>query len=246
MAQLVSCALLAVLLFIASVEAEGNGVNNPNCIMKDPATGDTYNLNALANPSADYPATSTDGRTYYANMCIPVITEGCPQNSAGCQYAVSVSKWFSLGDVSTFTLTAAGNADGAGAKGVVIDFIKGTDGRSAKYVMICDPTASPASGTVSVAESTAPAKQYTYTWKTSYACPVGGGISPGSILLISLACGVFLYVVVGLIVKKFVMHAEGTDIIPNKDFWTSVPGLVQHGGQYVYGKIFKRNQYQSV
>jgi hypothetical protein len=86
---------------------------------------------------------------------------------------------------------------------------------------------------------------YFFTWKTSYACPVTpsheieGGLSGGSILLImyttinkitefnSFFTTATVYFAGGLIFLKFVRHAEGVSMVPNVEFWSSLPGLVK-------------------
>eukprot|EP01028_Stygiella_incarcerata_P012982 TRINITY_DN81011_c0_g1_i1.p1 TRINITY_DN81011_c0_g1~~TRINITY_DN81011_c0_g1_i1.p1 ORF type:complete len:2123 (-),score=413.47 TRINITY_DN81011_c0_g1_i1:321-6689(-) len=53
-------------------------------------------------------------------------------------------------------------------------------------------------------------------------------ISGGSIFLIVLACLIFLYLVIGVIVN-LVRGKRGKEIIPNYSFWRSLPGLVADG-----------------
>jgi len=85
---------------------------------------------------------------------------------------------------------------------------------------------------------------YYFTWTTEFACPVsgphaggGGGLSGGSILLIILLVVAVVYLVGGILFKKFRMHAEGIDMIPNLGFWTSLPGLVKDGNVWLFRKI---------
>ena len=78
---------------------------------------------------------------------------------------------------------------------------------------------------------------YFFTWTTSAACPEGGsgsggligktGLSGGSIFLIILLCCVVIYLVAGIVFKKVRMQAHGVEMIPNIDFWSSLPGLVR-------------------
>ncbi len=36
-----------------------------------------------------------------------------------------------------------------------------------------------------------------------------------------------VYLVVGIVVSKFALHKEGSEIIPNKSFWKDLPFLVK-------------------
>jgi hypothetical protein len=40
---------------------------------------------------------------------------------------------------------------------------------------------------------------------------------------------VFVYFAAGIAIKKFKFHAEGKELIPNVEFWASLPGLVKVG-----------------
>ncbi|KJE91134.1 hypothetical protein CAOG_02315 [Capsaspora owczarzaki ATCC 30864] len=67
-------------------------------------------------------------------------------------------------------------------------------------------------------------------------CPVaseGGGISGGSILLAIFFPSVFVYLVVGVLIKRR-GGATGTDAIPNIAFWREVPGLIKDGFKFVF------------
>ena len=42
-----------------------------------------------------------------------------------------------------------------------------------------------------------------------------------------IPCAVIVYIVVGIVVMKYHYKATGSDIIPNKKFWTALPLLVK-------------------
>lgn len=42
-----------------------------------------------------------------------------------------------------------------------------------------------------------------------------------------LPCAVIVYIVVGIVVMKYHFKATGSDVIPNKKFWTALPILVK-------------------
>jgi hypothetical protein len=86
---------------------------------------------------------------------------------------------------------------------------------------------------------------YKFRWSTPFICakdiPAGpSGLSAGSVLLIVFVsekftnfihpyyrffCLVTAYFIGGVIFLKFVRKAEGVEMIPNADFWFSIPGL---------------------
>jgi hypothetical protein len=86
---------------------------------------------------------------------------------------------------------------------------------------------------------------YTLTFQTRHACPAvdfpggqggnggGGGValSGGSIFLVILLCGTFAYCAIGMFVN-FQRGRHGSDIIPQREFWIALPGLVWAGCRY--------------
>ncbi|XP_071787702.1 uncharacterized protein [Asterias amurensis] len=63
--------------------------------------------------------------------------------------------------------------------------------------------------------------------------PGSGGLSPGSVLCILFSVFVTVYIIGGALFMKYVRHAEGTDVIPNKDLWTNLPGYIKDGILFV-------------
>ena len=47
------------------------------------------------------------------------------------------------------------------------------------------------------------------------------------IFTFSLLVLVVVYVVAGVAVNKYALHKEGSDVIPQKAFWSDVPSLVK-------------------
>merc|ERR1712050_468611 len=64
----------------------------------------------------------------------------------------------------------------------------------------------------------------------------GGGLSDGSILLIVFFVVIVVYFIAGMLFLKFVKKNEGAEIIPNKSFWTALPGLIKDGFLFFFGK----------
>ena len=42
--------------------------------------------------------------------------------------------------------------------------------------------------------------------------------------------GVAGYFIVGMVLRKFIFHKEGSDIVPQKEFWMSFPFLIKVNG----------------
>jgi len=87
---------------------------------------------------------------------------------------------------------------------------------------------------------------YYFSWTTKYACPLNGGrkvgkqqegLSGGAIILIVLLVCVVVYLVGGVLVNRYVRHKEGPDLLPNREFWIMLPGLVKDGCYFTYTKI---------
>ncbi len=56
----------------------------------------------------------------------------------------------------------------------------------------------------------------------------------------AVVCGV-VYFVGGAVFLKFQKRAEGKDIIPNVNFWTSLPSDIKAGFSFTVGKIRGNN-----
>nr|XP_039253836.1 uncharacterized protein LOC120330911 [Styela clava] len=80
---------------------------------------------------------------------------------------------------------------------------------------------------------------YNFQFSGPALCPVrngGGGLSGGSIFLIIVFVVLFMYLVCGIIYKKTRTDATGSDLIPNKDFRSSIPGLIKDGVMFLVYK----------
>ena len=66
----------------------------------------------------------------------------------------------------------------------------------------------------------------------------GGGTVAGEVLLVLFFAGGAAYFLVGAAYMRFgPPKAQGSDVIPNKAFWTSLPGLVKEGSSYSFGRV---------
>lgn len=59
--------------------------------------------------------------------------------------------------------------------------------------------------------------------------PPQGGLSAGSILLIIFFSALLAYLILGMLFRMFIIGAKGYEVIPNYEFWHSLPGLIQDG-----------------
>jgi len=84
---------------------------------------------------------------------------------------------------------------------------------------------------------------YLITVQSSTGCklkisPPPSGLSGGSIFLIIFFVGLATYFMVGALIKwKFMGAPVGVDMIPNVEFWTSLPGLFVAGCVFTKDKI---------
>ena len=72
------------------------------------------------------------------------------------------------------------------------------------------------------------------------------GLSIGSILLICALCLTVTYCAAGMAFNFQVKGQRGIDIIPQRSFWISVPGLIKDGVLFVYSKITGKDSYTSL
>jgi len=223
-------------------------VQSQGCTWTSPS-GDNYDLSQLAQatdikiPKCTYP---NQGWDIYINACKSVTLGGCPTGPAACQNWGSGQASMGQADTITFSALSSG-------KGVTANYMNGTPDkgkpRNMEIDFICDPNGNTNSIPAYGGEDNTNL-HYSFTWTSPYACP-GSGPAPsggsksltgGSIILIILLVLVVVYFVVGVVVQKFVRHQEGLEIIPNYQFWVSLPGLVKDGVMLIVNKTCRRGQ----
>ncbi|XP_038055352.1 uncharacterized protein LOC119727523 [Patiria miniata] len=64
--------------------------------------------------------------------------------------------------------------------------------------------------------------------------PAAGGISIGSVMCIIVSVLIIVYVVAGVLFMKFVRHAEGMEIIPNRNIWGGLFRSIRDGFMFVF------------
>eukprot|EP01098_Paradermamoeba_levis_P013302 TRINITY_DN603_c0_g1_i2.p1 TRINITY_DN603_c0_g1~~TRINITY_DN603_c0_g1_i2.p1 ORF type:complete len:250 (+),score=50.39 TRINITY_DN603_c0_g1_i2:69-818(+) len=215
--------------------------------------GNSYDLNNLRKPGTDYMASSAS-QSYYINMCGPLASFECWSTDTDMSACQSFSGFsYSLGKSKTQTVgpSLAGGS-------FRLSYSGGDLGRSYSIDFSCGTSAGQP-----VWDSESPIKTYNFKWSSNLACggnppssgsgsgtggeSSGGGLSGGSIFMILVTCLLFVYCVGGVLFLKFQRQAEGLDVIPNKEFWFSLPGLVKDGVVFSWGKITGRGgSYDSV
>jgi len=218
--------------------------------------GHTYDLTSLTG-TADYQITVETGKNsalIRLNMCRPLVNLGqpaCAAGASGCQlWDMPTPKYkTTLGLASSMQIVPY--KGDAAKRGWTAQFTQGTgwNGGTAQMEIyfLCDPSAGQGTPTL-VSNSN---NDFKFNWPTNLGCtaPVESsptGITGGGIFLILLFCGAALYLVIGVVVNKFVRHQSGIEMIPNIAFWTGFLGLIKDGGKFITLKTCKRGGYSQV
>jgi hypothetical protein len=218
------------------------------CTWEDTAAGETYDLSPLMAANDYYIPKGTfpnQGWDIWINVCRALVSQTCGTTAAGCQQwdPKSAGGKASMGAASTIAWQPAA-APGFQNFGVTIQFTQGDMDRKMEIDFKCDPNAGIGSPAFS---NELPTHHYNFQWVTEFGCPAkGGGLSPGSIMLIIILCLIVVYVVAGILFNKFKRGLNGIEMIPNVEFWISIPGLVKDGVMFLVGKITRRGQYSQM
>jgi len=224
--------------------------------------GMNYNLAPLKNDQNDYFQNVVAKKwNIWINVCRPLVTTLCGTAAAGCQQwdpSTPAGK-ASLGTVASMALTDLKRPGPGpnGKYGVTASFTNGGSGRTFEVDFQCDEGQNP--GSFGFLDES-PNLHYNFGWPTKYACPSnmppppppgpppanGKKLSGGSILLILLLVVAVVYITAGLLWNKFKAQKNGVELVPNLDFWTSLPGLVKDGIMFPINKIRGRSGYSQV
>jgi len=218
-----------------------------------------YDLSSLTRPSNNpyYAMEAGTVYSFYWNFCdnlqsVPPDVSNLPYSSptiqidTGNHIAVSVGMLANakMSETSTGIEIVYTNSN---SNDLCLDDSSGmkTLPRVSTFKIDCDKNA--ASGNVlSVKEPPGTRCQYFYTMTHKAVCGKGaGGLSGGSVFLIIFFCSAAVYLIAGVIFKRFKMGATGAEMIPNVEFWQSLPGLVMDGFRFVFSK-FRGGGYASV
>jgi len=248
--------LLVGALLVAGV------VSQPSCTYTN--GGNTYNFSPLSN-SQDYTVTDSNQQTYTINLCRSTVTQLCGADVAICQSWAGNGK-ASAGKYSTFTWQP-----GQSGATVTAQFAAGDDGRTSEIDFFCDQTIEV--GTPAY-DSENPQLHYKFKWNTKAACPSSnpsttttgqssggpssggstghsapppsGGLTGGGVFLIILSCCIIVYLGGGIAFNRFQKHETGVDMLPNLQFWLSLPGLIKDGAMFIVNKTCRRGGYSTI
>jgi len=116
-----------------------------------------------------------------------------------------------------------------------------TSGQSFKtYVkMVC--STNDGIGTLTATDSSNDEQHLFLKLESKYACFIptshSNKLSTGTILCILFFVFVFLYIVLGIILNKYVRKLETAEYFPNIVFWREFPSLVKGGTVFTYNKL---------
>jgi len=253
----ISCFVVVCVLSI-SIQAQvipGGCVTNDKCSCKY-SDGAVIQLKYLGEYMNGYMTVSdSSGKSndkYDFNPCVPFTVTG-ESGGTGCNNVVICqhhNELYDIGSLSpyppSFSTTQTGD--------VQIDYNDATGYlRSSKVKCICDKSYTSMPGLSSQGEQY---NKYGFEMRHTCCCKDGckdgmppggiGSLSGGSILLI--ICFVFLavYLIAGALFMKYRKGAIGSEIIPNKSFWSEIPSLVKDGVMFVLSPCTKRSSYNQV
>jgi len=237
-------AQVAVIIFLCSIIL---GTVYGGCGQYKATDGSIYELDALTT-TVDYSGTDPSQRDfiYYWNFCKFLSGSGCSTNPPNA-YAGQVYQGNCVSLGYQYTVHDGKNGPRNGVQITYTndhsaDKCPGNKNRVVNLVVNC------ASGIEAsldgIGESGGHGSCiYDITMKSKHGCPTNapgtiGGLSGGWVFVIIVLVGATVYLLVGILVKWKVMHAEpGPELIPNIDFWRELPGLLKDGCFFVKGKL---------
>jgi len=131
--------------------------------------------------------------------------------------------------------TAQGSDVGISVEGevVVAKYTARDNARQTEVVLVCNTDDDQTAFAV-VGELPDVAPTYRFVLVSPNCCYVNESISAGSIMIIVFFSVIFLYLVGMVIFLKFVKKSSGKDLIPHRQFWTSIPGLAKDGVLFIF------------
>ncbi|XP_067649975.1 uncharacterized protein [Haliotis asinina] len=215
--------------------------NGPCSCTFDDGSG-TVDLTSLGNQvgGARFQGTSgsSDNFLYNYNPCFAFSTGTCT-NVAACQTTPDMSESYNLGAQESATWSYDGN-------NIQVFYSSTTDILRETFVTaVCDPDQEEATLT---AQGEVSPQQYHLELRSQCACadgcsasgPPDEGLSGGTILLILVVVFGFIYLVAGMAFNRYRGGKEGVEMLPNRGFWSALPGLIKDGAMFAVGCIKRR------
>jgi len=124
-----------------------------------------------------------------------------------------------------------------GAEGVELFYGNGYENQFGYVKILCDPLATSLVSGISI-DSTDLKTGFKVTIRSPAAClrSSGGGLF---IFFIILLVSLSLYFLIGIAIRKYKLHKEGLDIIPQRAFWGSLPSYIKDGFIFVKNGLSK-------
>jgi len=211
---------LFILCVLQVLLSRANGATD--CTNLKGASGERIDLGPIIGQTI----TTNDGFSdYKVSVCQDNMQCGACAPAGFCQ----VNEFFSdcLGKFSAVSVMADGT--------VQLLYDEGDWGNTGQLKLNCNPAAD----TFQNIKGEQFYKVTTADSKYACAAPPGGygALSLGTVIMIVITVLVVVYLVVGILWNKFREEKEGVDLLPNVEFWTSVPGLVKDGAVFTKEKI---------
>lgn len=205
-------------------------IGEPSCVCNHP--DGKIDLTPLANPTSEGPKfTELEGPNNYKYSYNPCNSygEGLCGNVHSCQIAIN-------NEDLMYSIASAGT-EGMfiHPDGTPYVHYTGAGGRNVYVFLHCSNDGNPkmeAEGDEIIFF------EYVFHLHSKHACP--GGNAPsiagpiGIVIVVLLIVGVGVYFVMGAVVMRVKYNASGQDLIPNKAFWKSLPGLLKDGTLLVF------------
>jgi len=199
------------------------GQNTKDCANIASVGGMKFDL----SPVLGKELSTTDGfSNYQITVCKDALKCGNCPNAGFCQ----TNEFFNdcMGKFSGASATVDG-------KGLTIYYDGGDFGNSGQLRLNCKPDA------VEFENIQGQNFYKVIVADSKYACPVpltqGGALSIGSGIMITIAVLLVVYLTGGILWNKFKQEKDGMELVPNVEFWSSLPGLVKEGFQFTIEKI---------
>nr|XP_002126668.1 putative mannose 6-phosphate receptor-like protein C530.09c [Ciona intestinalis] len=172
--------------------------------------------------------TPLNGPLYSYNPCYP-FTDGNLKNLAALQIA-SGDK-YDIGSQTTAVFVQVGDQ-------IAINYTANSllgDSRHSQVTLTCSKGKQ--DNFIVKGEVTPNSGFYKFELVGNTLCPKksGGGLSAGSVLLIIFFVLLFVYLVGGILYNRYKNEETGLDMLPNKEFWASLPGLIADGIKFIFG-----------
>jgi len=223
---------------------------NSGCGTHKAKDGSVYNLDPLTIAGAYQGTEEGTSYTYFWNFCANYAAQISCSTMPPPASAVQVSSTDQCVNIGYTPATITDSASGPD-KGVTITYVNNQDSRckggTIERTTVINVECAPGSPTTLVGISEPPSQVcwYIIAMKSQHACPTGkgsiggkaGGLSGGSVFLIIFFCGAAAYLLIGVVVKWRMGASPGVEMVPNIEFWRSLPGLIMDGFGFLRSKV---------